>query len=74
MNTVQKVADIEKMALNIDEAAEVSGFGRSTIRREIAQGRLRAKKLGARVTITAPDFAEWLKNLPDASPASSTAA
>ena len=74
MSTVQKVADIDKMAFNVEEASEVSGFGQSTIRKEIAQGRLKAKRLGARLIVAAPDLADWLKSLPDATPPASSPA
>jgi predicted DNA-binding transcriptional regulator AlpA len=57
---------MEKLALSIPEAVAASGFSRSSLYKEMASGRLRAIKRGARVAILSDDFKAWLKNLPEA--------
>ena len=45
--------DLPKIAYSIREACHVSSLGRTTIYSHIAAGRLRAKRVGGRVVISA---------------------
>jgi excisionase family DNA binding protein len=56
----------EPVAYSISEACDASGFGKSTIYLEIAKGKLRARKMGARTFILAVDLQDWLANTPAA--------
>ena len=64
-----------KLACSIKKFADLTDFGRSTIYEAIKDGSLRARKMGKRTVITAPDGMHWLKSLPSASsgPVRSTA-
>ena len=55
-----------KLTYSIPEAVVASGFSRATLYREMAAGRLVARKRGSRVIFLAEDFTAWLKNLPEA--------
>lgn len=55
-----------RLALGVREAARVAGVSHSTISREIAAGRLRAKRYGRRVLIRPADLRRWIDSLPDA--------
>ena len=55
-----------RLALGVQEAARIVGVSHSAISREIAAGRLKAKRYGRRVLILPRDLREWLKSLPDA--------
>lgn len=50
-------------AFSILAFAKEFNVGRTTIYREIGEGRLRAKKIGRRTLITREDAKEWLSNL-----------
>lgn len=54
----------DKVAFSPDEAAHRAGVGRTLIFSEIKQGRLEARKAGARTIITAEALTAWLKSLP----------
>jgi hypothetical protein len=54
-----------RLAWGVDDFAAAIGIGRSKVYEEIRDRKLRAKKLGARTIITAPDAADYLANLPD---------
>jgi excisionase family DNA binding protein len=56
---------MEKLALSVKEACELSGFGKSTIYEHVAAGNLRLKKLGKRSFIMADDLRAWLASLPE---------
>ena len=56
----------EKLALSIAETCKMTGLGRSSIYEAIAQGKLRAKKSGARTIILPIDLSEFLAALPAA--------
>ena len=53
-----------RLAYGIEEAAKVSGVGRSKVYEEIGAGRLIARKVGKRTIILAGDLNAWLKALP----------
>lgn len=55
----------EKLAYQILEFCKVAGVGKTTVYQEMAAGRLKAKKVGARTLITAESGQAWLDNLPD---------
>jgi hypothetical protein len=55
------------LAYSIEEAAKVSGIGRTSLYVEIAAGRLIARKAGAKRTIiTEGDLRAYLASLPNA--------
>ena len=54
-----------KLAYRIDAFAEATGISRSTVYAEIRSGRLRAKRRGAHILITAEDAAAYLDGLSD---------
>lgn len=56
----------EKIALSIEEAAQASSVGHSTIYDEIRARRLRAPKVGRRTIIAVGDLRAWLTAKPDA--------
>jgi excisionase family DNA binding protein len=51
-------------AEGLDEFCASVGVGRTKIKREIAEGRLRSVKLGKKVLIPAAEKARWLASLP----------
>jgi hypothetical protein len=56
----------DRLAYSIDELAEaVGGAGRSKLYAEIRAGKLKAKKLGSRTIVTAPNARAYLDALPD---------
>jgi hypothetical protein len=52
-------------ALSVDEFTSWSGIGRSKFYKEVAEGRLRLRKVGRKSVVTVPDALAWLENLPD---------
>jgi excisionase family DNA binding protein len=54
----------EQIAFSPDEAAHRAGVGRTLIFSEIKQGRLEARKAGARTIITSDALMKWLASLP----------
>jgi hypothetical protein len=54
----------DKLALSPDEAAYHAGVGRTLIFSEIKQGRLVARKAGARTLITIDALKAWINSLP----------
>lgn len=54
------------LALGVRAAARAVGVHPSTISREIAAGRLKARRLGRRVLIRPADLRAWLESLPEA--------
>jgi excisionase family DNA binding protein len=54
----------EPFALSIEEAARLSGFGRTTLYNLIKKNNLKARKVGRRTIILVPDLEECLKSLP----------
>lgn len=58
--------NIEKLTFSLPEAMRASGFSRSSIYRDIAAGRLVARKRGTRLVFLSDDLKSWLSNLPKA--------
>lgn len=56
----------ERQAYSRQEAAELYGVSFDTIRKAIAVGTLRAKKVGNRYRISADALAAWFEGLDDA--------
>ena len=54
----------EKLSYTIEEAAKVTGIGRSRLYVEIGKRRLRMVKCGRRSTILYDDLRAWLASLP----------
>jgi excisionase family DNA binding protein len=52
-------------ALSISDACEMAGVGRTTIYAAIAEGRLKARKLGRRTLILRDDLTHFLVALPE---------
>jgi excisionase family DNA binding protein len=55
---------MDKLAYRIPEAIQVSGLGRSTLYRQIADGRLKVRKCGAITLITRVDLEQFIEGLP----------
>ena len=55
----------QRIAYGMDEAAETAGIGLTKLREEIRARRLRARKVGSRVIVTADDLKDWAAALPD---------
>jgi excisionase family DNA binding protein len=55
-----------KLALSIEEAAQLAPIGRTNIFRAIREGKLLARKAGRRTVILRPDLEQFLNNLPAA--------
>lgn len=53
------------LTLNVREACELLGLGRSSFYRAIREGRLPAKKLGKRTLVLRADLERFLAGLPD---------
>lgn len=53
----------DKLAYSITEVGRLSGLGRSSIYKAIAEGNLVARKSGRRTVILAADLTEWLGSL-----------
>ena len=54
-----------KHSYSIDEIVEEGPFGRTTIHREIKNGRLKAHKCGRRTIVLRGDYKAWLSALPE---------
>jgi excisionase family DNA binding protein len=52
---------IQPIGLSIDEVSQATGLGRSTIYKEIAEGRLRTYKVGRRRLATPQAVEAWAK-------------
>jgi excisionase family DNA binding protein len=57
-------APIEKLALTVREAAQLSSLGQTSIYKAIREGRLRSRKYGTRTIITRADLSFFLDSLP----------
>lgn len=53
-----------RLAYSIREAADAIGVSRSSMYLEIAEGRLRVRKVGRRSVISDADLSTWLATLP----------
>jgi excisionase family DNA binding protein len=61
------VAELDtRAAVSRDEAAAMYGVSLNTIRRAIASGALRAKKVGPKYRIDVAELRAWFEALPDA--------
>ena len=56
----------EPLAYSIENAAATVGLSRTSIKQEIAAGRLRARKMGRRTLVRHIDLLRWLDGLPEA--------
>jgi excisionase family DNA binding protein len=54
----------EKLALTIQEAAQLSSLGRTSIYKAIREGQLISRKYGTRTVIMRADLTSFLTNLP----------
>lgn len=54
----------EQLAYDINGAADTSQTGRTTVSKEIKEGRLKARKVGRKTIITREDLKAWLDTLP----------
>ena len=55
---------MEKLALTIAEAAQLSSLGQASVYKAIRHGQLSSRKFGTRTVITRVDLASFLDNLP----------
>jgi excisionase family DNA binding protein len=55
---------MEKLALTIAEAAQLSSLGQTSNYKAIRDGQLSSRKFGTRTVITRVDLASFLDNLP----------
>jgi excisionase family DNA binding protein len=53
----------ERLAVSVNQAAEAAGISRSSLYEEMAAGRLKFAKVGARRVILVDDLREWLASL-----------
>lgn len=51
------------LSFNIDEAAKLTGLGKTRLYQELKSGRLRGVKSGKRTLIPRTALEEWLENL-----------
>jgi hypothetical protein len=58
----------QRLAYEIDEFCKITPFGRTTVYKDIAEGRLRAVKNGRRTIILHPDAMAYLAALPAIEP------
>jgi excisionase family DNA binding protein len=56
---------MENRALTIDQFCDRYGICRETAYHQIRTGKLRARKLGRRTVLLAPDVDAWAERLPD---------
>lgn len=56
----------EKLAYTIAEVVKLTPLSRSGVYREIAEGRLKAKRVGSKTAILTKDLTDYLASLPDA--------
>lgn len=51
-----------RLAVSVEEAADVSGLGRTSIYEAMGSGALRSLKVGKRRLILVEDLRDWLKS------------
>ena len=56
---------MEKLAFTIREVVEAGGGSRTVVYEAIKSGALKARKRGKSTIILAPDFIQYLEDLPD---------
>jgi excisionase family DNA binding protein len=61
---VIQVKDLQKEALSISEVCAVVGVGRTKIYEAIANGGLKARKVGNRTLVLKDDLRQFLESLP----------
>lgn len=66
------IPPIEKLGFTIQEAAQSSSLGQTSIYKAIRDKQLKARKYGTRTIITRADLAIFLENLPEVSTADLT--
>lgn len=59
----------QKLAYNIEEAAEATGYSVDTIRRAIRNHELVARYANSKPVVLVSELTEWLESLPTESPA-----
>jgi hypothetical protein len=59
---------MDKLGYSVPALAEAADVSRSKLYEEMAAGRLKAKKFGARTIIPADEARRWLDSLPDFTP------
>ena len=64
--------DDERRVFTISEFLERYGIGRTRFYEEVAEGRLRLRKLGKKSLVTVDDAEAWLESLPASSPSNSS--
>lgn len=60
---------VQKIALNIEEAAEATGYSVDTIRRAIRNNSLTARYANTKPVVLVSELTDWLESLPTESPA-----
>lgn len=64
---IEKLLGPDRLAYRVEEAAIVTGIGESTLWGKIAEGKLRAKRDGRKMTLILRDeLLRYLRDLPDA--------
>lgn len=59
-----KQKSLRPLSVSVEQAAELTSLGVRTIWRNIANGEIRARKMGGRTIILFRDLEEFLDNLP----------
>ena len=59
-------SDGSKAAMTVDEFCGWASIGRSKFYQEVAEGRIRLRKIGRKSVITLTDANKWLDDLPEA--------
>lgn len=62
------MTEFEQLAYGIGDFGKLADMGRTTTFREIAEGRLKARKIGRRTVILRKDAEAYLNALPPAHP------
>jgi excisionase family DNA binding protein len=66
MEKTMAEATLEKQGLTVAEASHVAGIGRTKLYEAMADGRLKARKMGKRRLILRDDLRKFLQALPSA--------
>jgi excisionase family DNA binding protein len=54
----------EQIAVSVEEAGKLAGVGRTTIFKELRDGRLKGRKIGRRTVVPIDELNAWLTSLP----------
>lgn len=57
---------MDKLAVTISEAVQISGIGRTNLYKLFKDGSLKPRKSGSRTLVIVDELKEYLKSLPDA--------